>query len=198
MKDRDWFFGLGPWEWWTGSGGRGRGRGRRRRKWFEPGDMKYVILKLLREKAMHGYEVMKELEEHTHGCYKPSPGTVYPTLQWLEDEGLVSGAEVDGKKVYSITESGREFLEENKGTVEEIFDRVEETIDNLINDPMPDVTRQVGKLVGQVYRTTWRLRDDDAKMKEVATILERTAQELEELRGSSGRKSESAEEGLKE
>jgi len=198
MKDRDWFFGLGPWEWWTGSGGRGRGRGRRRRKWFEPGDMKYVILKLLREKSMHGYEVMKELEEHTHGCYKPSPGTVYPTLQWLEDEGLVSCAELDGKKVYSITESGREFLEKNKGTVEEIFDRVEEMIDNLINDPMPDVTRQVGKLVGQVYRTTWRLRDDDVKMKEVATILERTAKELEELRGGSGRKSESVEEGSEE
>jgi DNA-binding PadR family transcriptional regulator len=144
--------------------------------------MKYVILKLLREKSMHGYEVMKELEEHTHGCYKPSPGTVYPTLQWLEDEGLVSSEEVEGKKVYAITDAGREFLDENKGTVEEIFDRVEEMIDNLINDPMPDVTRQVGKLVGQVYRTTWRLKDDEAKMKEVASILERATKELEGLR----------------
>jgi len=47
--------------------------------------MKYVILKLLRDKPRHGYEVMKELEERMHGCYSPSPGTVYPTLQWLED-----------------------------------------------------------------------------------------------------------------
>ena len=185
MKDRDWFFGLGPWEWWMGSGGRtrGRGRGRRRRQWFEAGDMKYVILKLVKDKPMHGYEVMKELEEHTHGCYKPSPGTVYPTLQWLEDEGLVSSEEVEGKKVYSITAAGHEFLDENKGTVEEIFDRVEDMLDSLLNDPMPDVTRQVGKLVGQVYRTTWRWRDDEEKMREVARVLERTIKELEELRG---------------
>src|SRR3989449_4734732 len=78
-------FGFGPRGWAWG------GRGPRRRQWFEAGDMKYVILKLLRDKPRHGYEVMKELEERMHGCYSPSPGTVYPTLQWLEDEGLVVG-----------------------------------------------------------------------------------------------------------
>ena len=195
MKERDWFFGLGPWEWWPGGReGRGRGRRRRRRQWFEPGDMKYVILKLLREKPMHGYEVMKDLEEHTRGCYKPSPGTVYPTLQWLEDEGLVSSEDTEGKKIYSITDAGRKFLEDNKGTVEDIFDRVEDMIENLLNDPMPDVTRQVGKLVGQVYRTTWRLREDPKKMEEVAKILERTATELDKLRGGPGDSSEDAAE----
>jgi len=132
--------------------------------------MKYVILKLLREKPMHGYEVMKELEEHTHGCYKPSPGTVYPTLQWLEDEGLVSAEEVNGKKVYSVTDAGREFLSENKSTVDAIFDRVEETLDGFLDDPMPDITRLVGKLVGQVYRTTWKVRGDSAKMEAVVEI----------------------------
>jgi DNA-binding PadR family transcriptional regulator len=86
--------------------------------------MKYVILKLLNDKPMHGYEVMKALEERTRGCYKPSPGTVYPTLQWLEDEGLVQIREVDGKKVYEINDAGRAFLEDNRSTVEDIFDRV--------------------------------------------------------------------------
>ena len=180
MRERDWLFGFGPWEWWAG-GGRRRG-GRRRGKWFEAGDMKYVILQLLKDKPMHGYEVMKELEEHTHGCYKPSPGTVYPTLQWLEDEGLVSSEEVEGKKVYSITDAGREFLEENKGTIDDIFDRVEEMIDNFVSDPMPDVTRQIGRLVGKIYRTTWRLRDDDEKVAKVSKILEQAMAELEELR----------------
>jgi DNA-binding PadR family transcriptional regulator len=144
--------------------------------------MKYVILRLLKDKPMHGYEVMKELEEHTHGCYKPSPGTVYPTLQWLEDEGLVSAEDVDGKKVYSITEAGIAFLEENKGTVEDIFDRVEEMIDNLVGDPMPEVTRLVGRLVGLVYRTTWHLRDDEEKVKKVTKILEQATADLEALR----------------
>src|SRR5205823_990230 len=70
-------FGFGPRAFFWG-GPRGR-----RRQWFESGDMKYVILKLLKDKPRHGYEVMKELEERLHGCYSPSPGTVYPTLQWL-------------------------------------------------------------------------------------------------------------------
>ena len=175
MQERDWIFNCGPWEWWLGGG---RHRHGRRGKWFGSGDMKYVILKLLKEKPMHGYEVMKELEQHTHGCYKPSPGTVYPTLQWLEDEGLVRSEEVEGKKVYSITDAGRKFLEENKSTVEDIFDRVDETIDSLLSDPMPEVTRQVGRLVSQIYRTTWRVRGDAGKLKEVTDILNRAAEDL--------------------
>src|SRR2546430_8426254 len=66
-------FGFGPrGAFWAGPRGR-------RRRWFESGDMKYVILKLLKDKPRHGYEVMKELEDQLRGCYSPSPGTVYPT-----------------------------------------------------------------------------------------------------------------------
>ena len=90
--------------------------------------MKYVILKLLKEKPMHGYEVMKALEEQTHGCYRPSPGSVYPTLQWLEDEGLVKAQAADGKKVYEITDQGRTFLEEDRTTGDDIFDRIARTM----------------------------------------------------------------------
>jgi DNA-binding PadR family transcriptional regulator len=178
MKSGGWGFAFGPEFWGLGSA---KGAGRRRRVWFEPGDMKYVILKLLRDKPMHGYEVMKALEEHTHGCYKPSPGTVYPTLQWLEDEGYVRSEEQEGKKVYHITDQGIAFLDENKSTVEDIFDRVEQTIDALLSDPMPEVTRYVGRLVTQAYRATWRLREDEEKQKKVREILERAVKEIEEL-----------------
>ncbi|OGU03583.1 MAG: hypothetical protein A2W29_01755 [Gemmatimonadetes bacterium RBG_16_66_8] len=155
------------------------GRGpRQRRQWFEAGDMKYVILRLLRDKPMHGYEVMKALEEHTHGCYKPSPGTVYPTLQWLEDEGLVQASEVEGKKVYAITEDGRKFLEEHKTTVEDIFDRVAETINRFVGEPMPEVNRAVGRLVGQAYRTAWKLGDDEGKKRKIAEVLDRATAEV--------------------
>jgi DNA-binding PadR family transcriptional regulator len=143
--------------------------------------MKYVILKLLEEKPMHGYEVMKALEEQTHGCYKPSPGTVYPTLQWLEDEGLVEAEDREGKKVYGITTEGREFLEENKSSVEDIFDRVDEMIDHLVGDPMPDVNRVVGRLVSQVYRSSWRLRKDDEKRQKIVDVLETALKELDAL-----------------
>ena len=63
---------------------------------------------------MHGYEMMKALEEKSGGFYAPSPGSIYPTLQMLEDRGLVTVEEVEGKKVYSITDTGRAFLAEQQ------------------------------------------------------------------------------------
>ena len=173
-------FGFGPGEWWWGGRGGPRGR-RRRRVWFEAGEMRYVILNLLKDKPMHGYEVMKVLEEQTQGCYKPSPGTVYPTLQWLEDEGLVRSREANGKKVYSVTEEGLRFLEENKSTIEDIFDRVEEMIDSLLSDPMPEITRLIARLGSHAYRQAWRMRDDREKRKQIKQVLERAVKELEEL-----------------
>src|SRR5256885_10287637 len=96
---------------------------RRRRQWFESGDMKYVILKLLKDKPRHGYEVMKELEDQLRGCYSPSPGTVYPTLQWLADAALLTSPEGQGKKGYGITHPGRPFLEEPQERVGHNFGR---------------------------------------------------------------------------
>jgi DNA-binding PadR family transcriptional regulator len=145
--------------------------------------MKYVILKLLQDKPRHGYEVMKDLEERMQGCYSPSPGTVYPTLQWLEDEGLVGAKDVAGKKVYEITEAGRTFLREHRDVVDEIFDRVEQTIERVVGGAMADVNRAVGRLVKAVYRAGWKAQDDDAR-KRVAEILGRAAEEIEALAGA--------------
>ena len=168
-------FGFGPRPWaWSGR--------RRRRQWFESGDMKYVILKLLQEKPRHGYEVIKDLEERMQGCYSPSPGTVYPTLQWLEDEGLVGAKDVQGKKVYEITDAGRKFLQEHRDVVDEIFDRVEQTVERVVGGAMADVNRAVGRLVKAVYRTGWKAHDDNAR-KHVAEILARAAEEIEALAG---------------
>jgi DNA-binding PadR family transcriptional regulator len=168
-------FGWGPRPW--GWGGRG---GRRRRHLFESGDMKYVILKLLRDKPRHGYEVMKELEEQLHGCYSPSPGTVYPTLQWLEDEGLVVAKDVEGKKVYEITDAGRTFLDAHRDVVEDIFERVRDAVDQALGGGMGEINRAVGALLKTVYRTGWRAREEDVR-KRVAELLERAAKEIEAL-----------------
>ncbi len=136
--------------------------------------MKYVILKLLRDKPRHGYEVMKELEERMHGCYSPSPGTVYPTLQWLEDEGLVVAKDVDGKKVYEITDQGKQFLEEHKDVVEDIFDRVKDAVDQALGGSMAELNQAVGRLVKQVYRIGWKTRDEAVREK-ITEILKRAA-----------------------
>ena len=154
-------------------------RGRRRR-WFESGDMKYVILKLLKDKLRHGYEVMKELEDQLHGCYSPSPGTVYPTLQWLEDEGLVVAKDAQGKKIYEITDAGRQFLEEHRDMVDEIFDRVRDAVDRAVGGAMADVNRSLGRLVKAVYRTGWKARDESTRERLVA-ILDKVAADVEGL-----------------
>ncbi len=157
-----------------------RGPRRRRRQWFESGDMKYVILKLLKDKPRHGYEVMKELEEQLRGCYSPSPGTVYPTLQLLEDEGLVVAREVTGKKVYEVTDAGLKFLDEHRDVVDDIFERVRDTVDRALGGAMADVNRAVGRLMKAVYRAGWKARDDATRTR-LVEILNRAVTEVEGL-----------------
>lgn len=88
----------------------GRRRGRRRK-----GDVREAVLALLAERPMHGYEMLAELEERTEGVWRPSPGSVYPTLQMLEDEGLVHGEKSEGKRMYALTDAGREHIEQRRG-----------------------------------------------------------------------------------
>jgi DNA-binding PadR family transcriptional regulator len=89
--------GPGPWMF------RMRHGGRRRR-----GDVRAAILALLDERPMHGYEMIQELEERSDGMWRPSAGSIYPTLQLLEDEGLIAGEEHEGKRRFTLTEAGRE------------------------------------------------------------------------------------------
>jgi DNA-binding PadR family transcriptional regulator len=116
MRRRQHLRGHGPHEEWLGHHGafgpfgppgppgpwRGRGRGRRGR-----GDVRAAILALLAERPMHGYEMIQELEARTGGVWRPSPGSVYPTLQLLEDEGLIAGEEGEGRRRFALTDAGR-------------------------------------------------------------------------------------------
>ena len=85
---------------------RGPGGGRRRR-----GDVRAAILALLLERPMHGYEMIQELESRTSGAWRPSAGSIYPTLQLLEDEGLVAGEQSDGRRRFALTDAGRSEAE---------------------------------------------------------------------------------------
>lgn len=76
------------------------------------GDIKYFILEVLEKKPSHGYEIIRSLEERWDGRYKPSPGSVYPTLQLLEEGGYLISQQMDSKKVYTITEEGKQLLKE--------------------------------------------------------------------------------------
>lgn len=71
------------------------------------GDVRAAVLALLAERPMHGYQIIQQIEERSGGAWKPSPGSVYPTLQLLTDEGLLTATEADGRKTYELTEGGR-------------------------------------------------------------------------------------------
>ncbi len=112
-RDRGWRFmtGMGH-----GRGRRGwRGRGPGMHGFFGPGpragrgDIRAAVLALLAEGPMHGYQIMHELSERSGGIWRPSPGSVYPTLQQLQDEGLVRGTEAEGgRRTFELTDEGRE------------------------------------------------------------------------------------------
>ncbi|WP_084713510.1 PadR family transcriptional regulator [Streptacidiphilus rugosus] len=90
-----------------GGGGRGRHGGRARR-----GDVRASLLALLKERPMHGYEMIREIAERSGGSWRPSPGSVYPTLQMLDEEGLIASEESGGKKLFSLTDAGRTEAEQ--------------------------------------------------------------------------------------
>lgn len=106
--------GFGGPEGFGGPGGFGRGRGGPRAR---RGDVRAAVLALLAEEPKHGYEMIKEIEERSDGLWKPSAGSIYPTLQLLEDEGLIEGTESDGKRRFSLTEAGRKAAEAREGSL---------------------------------------------------------------------------------
>ena len=100
-----------PWGgWWQGPPGPpGAARGPKAGR----GDVRAAILALLREGPHTGYQIMSEIEERSGGAWRPSPGAVYPALSQLADEGLIAGEESGGRRAFSLTEAGREYVEQN-------------------------------------------------------------------------------------
>ena len=95
-----------------GHGGRGWGGGRRQR--MRRGDVRAALLVLLDEQPHTGYSLMEEIERRSNGAWRPSPGSVYPTLQQLEDEGLVRAEAGEGRTPFTLTDAGTAYVEENR------------------------------------------------------------------------------------
>ena len=165
-----------------GGPGRGRSGPFRGGRMFEQGDLKYVILQLLDEKPRHGYEIIKELEERFGGTYSPSPGTVYPTLTMLEDLGYARATpEEGGRRIYEITPEGRAYLGENKSTVDDIFERIADFGTNFFSGPMMEVNHAFKNVGRATYATAPRYMRDPERLRKVREILERAAQEIDEV-----------------
>jgi DNA-binding PadR family transcriptional regulator len=117
---------------------------------FEKGDLKYVILNLLKDKPSHGYEIIRAMEEHFHGFYTPSAGSVYPTLQMLDDMGYVKSSERDGKKVYTVTDEGKKFLSEQKDVINKIECQMKDWWGPRDIDEFHETIHELKKLGGMV------------------------------------------------
>ncbi len=114
------------------------------------GEVRTAVLALLAESPMHGYQIIREIEERSGGSWKPSAGSVYPTLQLLADEGLVSTEESNGRKIYSLTESGREAAKDSAGSVPW---EAAETTSSAGHAALPKAGFELAQAVAQVRRT---------------------------------------------
>ena len=166
--------------------GWGHGFDPRRGRVFEKGDLKYVILDLLKDKPSHGYEVIRALEGRFRGFYSPSPGSVYPTLQLLEDLGYVSSTQQNGKKVYQITDEGRKFLEENRRSVEDIWGRVGGGWDPEIAAELHEMKRDVAGLAKLFGREMHAGRLNREKLRRIREVISGAAREIEEILDDGG------------
>jgi DNA-binding PadR family transcriptional regulator len=152
------------------------------------GDLRLLALALIAEQPRHGYEIIKVLEERTEGWYAPSPGIVYPTLTYLEEAGYVT-AQADGaKRLYTITEEGRVYLEGNRAFVDAVLERLkavgervrsrrgDEDDDERRNARMPRLVRAALENLRDVAAD--RLKDNGDTEAKVVEVLARAAAEL--------------------
>src|SRR5271166_297458 len=153
-----------------GPGGPGgpRGRGRKARR----GDIRTAALLLLAEEPRNGYQIMQEVEERSGGVWRPSPGSVYPALQQLEDEGLIRTQELDGRKLLALTDAGEAYVKERPGDRPAPWDQASGEVSSEAHQ-LAGLMREVASAFVQVLRTGGP--DQLVKAREV---LDRTRREL--------------------
>jgi DNA-binding PadR family transcriptional regulator len=179
--------GFGP-GWGPGPGG-GGGDWFRVGRMLAQGDLKLLALALIAEQPRHGYELIKLLEEKTSGCYSPSPGVIYPTLNFLEEVGYVTGESEGAKKRYTITEEGRAYLDENRDVADMVLERLSAIGEKLARRRRAWERREaeaegVPKLVGAALENlraaaAKRLEGENGEAEtRVVEILARAAQDI--------------------
>jgi DNA-binding PadR family transcriptional regulator len=146
----------------------GPGRGPRARR----GDVRAALLALLAEEPRNGYQLMQEIERRSEGVWRPSPGSVYPALQQLEDEGLVRAEEHDGRRLFALTETGRAHVDEQGDALREPWKAAaEEAGDEML---------ELRKLVGQVGAAVMQVvvAGSEAQQAEARKVLADTRRAL--------------------
>jgi DNA-binding PadR family transcriptional regulator len=152
------------------------------------GDVRTAILALLSERPMHGYQVIQEIGERTGGVWRPSPGSVYPALQQLEDEGLVVIEKAEGRKVASLTDAGRAHAQERRDELEGVW----EAAVGGTNEGMLEVRRLAGQVFGAAMHVA--AEGTEGQVAEAQRVLADTRRRLY---GALSREDPSGDEGEK-
>ncbi|HEV2452056.1 MAG TPA: PadR family transcriptional regulator [Streptosporangiaceae bacterium] len=170
----------GPWGgWWPGAPGPQKPPWAQKGPKAGRGDVRAAILALLREGPRNGYQIMSDIEERSGGAWRPSPGAVYPALSQLADEGLVVGEESGGRRTYSLTDAGREYVEQNPDMARGAWEseaqqeawqlpgllaeaaRLGGGIMQLAHAGTPEQVRAAERLLEQTRRALYRILADD-------------------------------------
>jgi DNA-binding PadR family transcriptional regulator len=144
---------------------------------FRHGRLRLYLLRLLDEEPRHGYEVIRLLRDRFMGVYAPSPGTIYPRLARLEEEGLVTHDEENGRKVYRITEAGREELRNRGDELDELEEELSASVSDIVREVREDVRDTVRSLREELTRAAREMRYTERDARDQAREQARTAKE---------------------
>ena len=157
-------------------------RGGRRRRMFGSGELRLLLLHLLAQEPRHGYELIKAIEEMTEGSYAPSPGTVYPTLSLLEDEGAIAPvASDDARKAFEATEVGQKELEERAAEVTALIERLSGHGEHRRAYATPEMFRAVGNLASVLKNRARSGKLDENTIREIVDLVDELAKKIERL-----------------
>jgi len=162
--------------------GHRRGGGGRLGRMFAHGDLHLVILHLIAEKPRHGYEIIKAIEDRVAGAYSPSPGTIYPALTLLEEQGYVAQPDPaqGGKKLYALTDEGQRYLEHNQTALAALLTRMDLARRENQHTISPQILRAMENL-----KMALRLKGDgtpmsDEQLARIVEVLDEATRKIEQ------------------
>jgi DNA-binding PadR family transcriptional regulator len=158
------------------------GFGGGRERLFDNGELRLVILQLVKDKPSYGYEIIKAIEERLSGAYAPSPGVVYPTLTMLEEEGYATVASTESsKKLYTITERGAEYLDANRRAIDAILGRMVHAGKAFGRGKSPQIMRAIANLKFALKMRTGRSSLSSEQIRKIAEAIDAAARSIDEV-----------------
>src|SRR5664280_1420670 len=154
----------------------------RQSRLFKKGDLKYVILDIVKDCPSHGYDITTVLEERFHGLYSPSAGSIYPILQFLESENFVTSCRKDGKNVYTITVEGKRFLKDEKVTTDKIKERFRSLWSSTDKEYLQDIrailnyTSEMRHIIGKIA-----MSKDSLKVTAIRKIMAKASADIKAI-----------------